>query len=455
MFFICFCFCLQNVNKIRYLVEDKKKKLYCLIMEFRSPPAHHRKLCKLEDFNKFKIDSKSFDKQYNRIYSARLRTLRDHVSQKAKAKWAQHEVVTLSELPEKDQENNYIVIGILYKHQELKPSALQELSEELQLPTHLPRANYASFKDILYLEDDDLRVKLDGSHMNIQYVITGIICAVFGHQLENGEFHVVDWCYPGCTPKLITTPKPSEQLGKILIISGLDLANNTQLLSLNLLSEWVTGMIGCPKVQTEVASIACIIIAGNSIRGSIEIYNHKGYFETNTHNETVFKEATILADKLDNFLLPIAKCCPIVLMPGEFDPTCHMLPQPSFHPCILPESSRLKSFYGSTNPWIGSINSRIVAGSSGQPIMDITKVAGLVNVSPLTWLEYTLNWRHYAPTAPDTVPAYPYFNTDPFIMTECPDIYFAGNMDKFETKLFTDLKRLLSWKMRLHFIPPS
>ncbi|XP_076657741.1 DNA polymerase delta subunit 2 isoform X2 [Halictus rubicundus] len=406
-------------------------------MEFRSPPTYHRKLCKLEDFNKFKICSKNFDEQYNRIYSARLRTLKDHLFQNAKAKWAQHEVVTLSELVEKNQDNNYIVIGILYKHQELKPSILHDICEELQLPTHLPRANYASIKDILYLEDDSLRVKLVGSHMKIQNVITGIICAVLGHQLENDEFNVIDSCYPGCIPKLTTIAKPLEQLGKILIISGLDLANNTQSLSLNLFSEWVTGMIGCPEVQTEVASIVCIIIAGNSIRGSIEIYNHKGYFETKTHNDTAFKEATILAHKLDNFLLPIAQCCPIILMPGEFDPTCHMLPQQSFHPSILSQSSRFKSFYGATNPWIGSINSRIIAGSSGQPILDIMKVAGLVNVSPLTWLEYTLNWRHYAPTAPDTVPAYPYPNIDPFVMTECPDIYFAGNMDKFDTKLLT------------------
>lgn len=98
---------------------------------------------------------------------------------------------------------------------------------------------------------------------------------------------------------------------------------------------------------------------------------------------------------------------------------------------------RFKSFYGVTNPWIGSINSRIVAGSSGQPIIDIMKVAGLVDISPLMWLERTLLWRHYAPTAPDTIPAYPSSKIDPFIITECPDIYFVGNMEKYDTKLFT------------------
>lgn len=65
------------------------------------------------------------------------------------------------------------------------------------------------------------------------------------------------------------------------------------------------------------------------------------------------------------------------------------------------------------------------------------KVAGIAEVSPLTWLERTLDWQHYAPTGPDTTPTYPCDEIDPFLMTECPDIYFAGNMDKYDTKLFT------------------
>ena len=78
----------------------------------------------------------------------------------------------------------------MYKHQELKPSILQDLSNELQLQIQPVRINYASFKDILYLEDETLRIKLIGNHVNIQDVVTGIVCAVCGHELENGEFLV-------------------------------------------------------------------------------------------------------------------------------------------------------------------------------------------------------------------------------------------------------------------------
>jgi len=93
--------------------------------------------------------------------------------------------------------------------------------------------------------------------------------------------------------------------------------------------------------------------------------------------------------------------------------------------------------HGATNPWIGNIDGRIVAGSCGEPILDIMKVAGLSQLSPLEWLERTLIWRHYAPTGPDTLSLHPFFKNDPFVMKEWPDIYFAGNMDEYDTKLVT------------------
>lgn len=97
----------------------------------------------------------------------------------------------------------------------------------------------------------------------------------------------------------------------------------------------------------------------------------------------------------------------------------------------------MKSLHGATNPWIGDIGGRIVAGSCGRPIVDITKIAGLSELSSLEWLERTLIWRHYAPTGPDTLSIHPFFKNDPFVMKECPDIYFAGNMDGYDTKLIT------------------
>ena len=50
-------------------------------------------------------------------------------------------------------------------------------------------------------------------------------------------------------------------------------------------------------------------------------------------------------------------------------------------------------------------------------------------------LERLLAWRHLAPTAPDTLAAYPYFDCDPFILERCPHVLFAGGQPAFGTAL--------------------
>ena len=62
-----------------------------------------------------------------------------------------------------------------------------------------------------------------------------------------------------------------------------------------------------------------------------------------------------------------------------------------------------------------------------------------IDQSALQWLEKTLEWQHFAPTSPDTLAGYPFDQIDPLVMQECPNIYFAGNMDKYETKLIQGL----------------
>ena len=74
-----------------------------------------------------------------------------------------------------------------------------------------------------------------------------------------------------------------------------------------------------------------------------------------------------------------------------------------------------------------------VLGTSGQNIEDISKYASFG--STLDILEYTLEWRNLAPTAPDTLSVYPYVDHDPFNMMDCPHLYFAGNQPTFASKL--------------------
>jgi len=50
-------------------------------------------------------------------------------------------------------------------------------------------------------------------------------------------------------------------------------------------------------------------------------------------------------------------------------------------------------------------------------------------------MEKTLEWRHLAPTAPDTLACYPFCDDDPFVLPSLPHVYFVGNQPAFATSL--------------------
>lgn len=102
---------------------------------------------------------------------------------------ADYPYVEVSRLALESPGKSYILIGVLYKDQRLKPSLLRDLSKELQLEAQ-PNSNYASADDKLFLEDETLRVRLVGNHMDIREIVTGLVCAVLGRELENGTFWV-------------------------------------------------------------------------------------------------------------------------------------------------------------------------------------------------------------------------------------------------------------------------
>ncbi len=52
-------------------------------------------------------------------------------------------------------------------------------------------------------------------------------------------------------------------------------------------------------------------------------------------------------------------------------------------------------------------------------------------------LEAMLGWRHMVPTAPDTLAAMPLSETDPFILTSAPAVFFAGCQPSYGTRLVT------------------
>ncbi|XP_076663881.1 DNA polymerase delta subunit 2 [Andrena cerasifolii] len=389
------------------------------------PSVFDREEAEYKDLSKKFVNTRNdYSKQFAHIYATRLAELRDVLIPQVQAKWKNKPLVKLADLETVDGEQ-CVLIGTLYKHQQGKPSILRELSEDHQLTLPCPKSDYCSEKDLPFLEDEMLRIKLIGEQVDLKNIVTGVVCAILGNENSDGTFMVKDWCFPGCAPKA-SLPK-CESKGKLVIVSGLDLSKTCESLGTCLFVEWLCGMAGNAKVQKDGTSVVRLIIAGNTVKSNNTI---------NSAMDTLAKEITEATKVTDIFLSNLATCCCVTLMPGEYDPTNAMLPQRPLHPCLLPNSSKLDSFKSTTNPWIGKVEERVIIGTSGQSINDIIKATGETDISPIEWLERTLLWRHVCPTAPDTLLACPYYEKDLFIMKERPDIYFVGNTDKFETKLW-------------------
>ncbi|XP_054263776.1 DNA polymerase delta subunit 2-like [Macrosteles quadrilineatus] len=419
-------------------LEDSMSRKYgvlnCPPTEDSAAICHKRVDCEYVDLSQiFRQQSKDFSKQFAHIYAVRLSSLRDPLVKRASAKWGSDvKVCRLVEL-EKAEGEKCVIIGTLFLDQRLKPSILKDISEEAQLIPQPIRTNFVSDTDTLILEDELQRIVLHGS-LDVHKVVTGVVCAVLGkEEAEGGKFLVEDWCFAGVEtiPPLISPPKDDQF---VVLVSCLDLAGGTDLLSTQLLIDWLSGMLGEPADQERAAKVVRVILAGNSVRSDVEKKEDKVTKTTTIESSSSSLSAVKL---LDGFLNQLVQFVDVDIMPGEFDPTNHTLPQQPLHYCMFPNASRFKSLHGVTNPYSCLVNGRRITGTSGQPVMDIIRFTRMSD--PLDTLHQTLEWGHLSPTSPDTLPCYPFYERDPFILEARPDVYFAGNQETFQTKLVETL----------------
>lgn len=170
-------------------------------------------------------------------------------------------------------------------------------------------------------------------------------------------------------------------------------------------------------------NVVRVIIAGNSTRScapkkpknvnslNLRLVDTKGMVES--------------VRTFDEALFHLSQSVSVDLMPGEYDPANVMLPQQPFHHCLFPKSSVNRALTAVPNPYQFQVEDRLVLGTSGQNIKDIMKFSTMDD--PLECMKNTLRWSHLAPTCPDTLPCYPYYDQDPFVITECPHVYFAAH----------------------------
>lgn len=377
---------------------------------------------------RYSVGERSFSRQYAHIYAARLMQMRPLLSERAQQKWGSG--VQIRKLCDLQTGEQCCIVGTLFKRMDLQPSILREISDEHNLLPQPARAKYISDTDELILEDELQRIKLEGK-IDRDKCVTGSVIAIYGAERNDGKFTVEDFCMADLPPQ---TPRPVLSSDRfVLLASGLGFGSShaDSMLGLQLLVDMVTGQLGDQGEQSGAATISRVLLAGNLLSQSTQdkdASTKPKYLTKKTQAGSV--EAMRLLDEL---LLQLVASVPVDLMPGQYDPTNYTLPQQPLHRCMFPLSSVYPTLQLASNPHQASINGVRFLGTSGQNVGDIQKYSS--RDSHLEILEETLRLRHLAPTAPDTLGCYPFYQKDPFILEECPHVYFSGNAPKFDSKL--------------------
>ncbi|KAL8798395.1 MAG: hypothetical protein Q9182_006689 [Xanthomendoza sp. 2 TL-2023] len=441
----------------------------------------------LDTFTLDKGDQKHYQQQYGDMYFLRLAKLKPAVEAIADEEWRDFEIAgekvhRVDRVLDVRQGELCWVAGTVYMDMPLKPNILDDISKDHWIAAPPPREKYISptGQDQIMLEDESGRLRLIGTPLQLAMLVTGCIIAVMGTENANGDFEVIDMKVPdlprqpqrwerdeasavlsnptGKKRKSGSEEKRSEG-GKVAIVSGLGISGDRgDTMTIDLLMEYLLGEACDPLEQASVSKISRLIIAGNSIaegtpltlRDDDKKASRKYGYDSSAYNPAP-------TEHFDNFLATLLPSIPVTLIPGESDPANVSMPQQPIHPAMFPRSRNYAAMPGSTepgwfdsvtNPWEGDVDGWRLMGTGGQPIDDVFKY--VEGDERIEMMENLLRWRCGAPTAPDTLWCYPFQDNDPFVIEECPHVYFVGNQPRYDTVV---IEGPVGQKVRLICVP--
>ncbi|KAK8935982.1 DNA polymerase delta small subunit [Platanthera zijinensis] len=362
--------------------------------------------------------------QYSHIYFARLHQLRNLLSSLVN-KWKPH--LPVNTVLGLEESKECVIVGTIYKHMKLKPSILDEYSKERSVVPLVKPHNFVHPDDHLILEDEIGRVNLKGSLLIPTAFVTGIGLALHGKKTSEGDFWVQDILEAGLPPQIKSSAHSGEDK-YVVFVSGLNVGSNIfNPLQFQLFVDHLTGHLGGENEQKTASQIVRLVIAGNSLIIPRSVLNGQALTPEDQ------SKLTEPIKELDILLTQLAAAVPLDIMPGPTDPANSFLPQQPLHRCLFPGASAYNTFFSCTNPHLFELDGFQFLGTSGQNIDDLDKYS--IAENKLEYVERTLRWRHLAPTTPNTLGCYPFTEKDPFYIETCPNVYFVGNQDKYETRL--------------------
>jgi DNA polymerase delta subunit 2 len=274
------------------------------------------------------------------------------------------------------------------------------------------------------IEDESGRLRLIGSPLQAEMLVTGCILAILGTENANGEFDVIDIKVPDLAPQparwsKVKNPAESNQTSnKIAVLSGLDISGSSvSTLSTELLVEYLLGESLAPNDQQNSSQISRLIVCGNSLSDAAPLPTHeeisvaKKQSKKYGYDSSAYNSAPII--HLDQMISTLLSSIPVTILPGSTDPANVSLPQQPIHSAMFPQSRAFAAnpvekangsvgwFDAVTNPWEGEVEGWRFLASGGQTTDDIFKY--VESEDRLEMMERMLRWRCCAPTAPDTL----------------------------------------------------
>lgn len=387
--------------------------------------------------SRYILDPEEQSHQFFHVYQNRMRQLRPALVERIKVLQAQlgtNEPIEERVLDLRMGVPAY-VIGAVFKEMPLKPSVLREYTKEQAILLVPEKENFVSPKDTMILEDEAGRIKLViDDHDLINRNVTGAIVAIHGFQTDGGAFKVDAIYNPEWAPQ---EPRlaPSTERKYVALTSGLNIGTPTSNpLLASLFLDFIAG-----HFDSLAARIVRVILAGNTFCSEEDV-PAQSKLRDHTKSFSALDQARleIILRETDSFVYSLACAAPVDVMPGPKDPSNYSLPQQPLNRCLFPRAATLTTLglEKVTNPYSAVIDGVDFLGHCGQPTQNILNYVTMPEGEDgiLDIMEKTLEWRHLAPTAPDTLSSYPFKMHDPFVVERTPHVFFVSNQERFEAK---------------------